>query len=782
MIAIFSVVAISGCEEEEDSDDDESSTGDDDDDNDNDDTTDDDDDNDDDDNDVTENRLDLVNPIIGTGGLGFGAGSLVPGPQKPNGMIRPSPDTGMGMLAPRFQHFAGYWYPDTHIRGFSQTRLVGTGAADLGNIRLMPVLGISNELVSDGGYISPYSKETEKASLGYYSVVTEKFGIKVELAAGDRVAIHRYTFPEKADNPYVVIDASASILYEDAPYAEVEIDPTKNEITGFVDMHGGLSGRFGGLPTYFVIKFDDNLIALGTFSDNVISPSQTAESGPDVGAYMGFSSSTKSKELLVKIAISYISIEQARQNMSSELPGFDFEAAVQNNKSAWSEKLNLIDIEGGTETQRRIFYTALYHAYMMPTLFTEKDGVYKGFDDNVHSVDGFTYYTDMSIWDTFRTLHPLMTLVDPARSRDFVVSLIKMYEQGGDLPRWPMGKGYTGCMLGTHADSVITEAYIKGITDFDAETAYAGMLRHASGPLPAGGHSGRSDMEHYIDLGYCAVDFENKAPSHTVEYAYDDFCVGVMAEQLGYAADAAVFYERSGNWENIWDPVTQFIRAKDSAGNWHTPFIPLWPFAEEYIEGSAWHWSWFVPHDVPGLIAAFGGIDPYLAKISTFFEEAEKGMDHFLPDLYYWHGNEPDIQTAYMFNEAGRPDLAAKWARWIMANKYRNGPAGLDGNDDGGTLSSWYVFSSLGFFPLNPCDGRYMIGSPLFDKAVLHLPGGDFTITAQNNSAENIYIQSATLNSTPLDVSWFHHDDVVNGGTLDLVMGPAPSDWAQIPD
>ena len=607
----------------------------------------------------------------------------------------------------------------------------------------MPVLGISDTIVSDAGYRSGFKKENETASVGTYSVLLDNTGIEVELTSHKCTAVHRYTYPGKAEAPYVVLDATASIMRGDVKEAEVDVDVAQQEISGYLLQKGGLSGRYGGLPTYFVVRFSEPFEDYGTFEDDRLQPGSTHVEGSDVGAYAGFASKSGAGQVVAVVAVSFISTEQARANLEEEVPHFDFEAVVATNRDAWQEKLGKIEITGGTETERRIFYTALYNVYMMPTLFTEAGGVYMGFDGEPHTAEGFTYFTDLSLWDTFRTLHPLMALVDTERARDFVISLIKMYEQGGDLPKWPMGKGYTGTMIGTHADSVIAEAYIKGVNDFDAETAYEGMRRHATQPVP---NAGRSDMEHYTTLGYCTTDNTSKAPSKTLEYVYDDYCVGVMARELGYEADADMFFQRARNYAHLWDPKTRFFRGKDSAGNWFQPFSPRWPFAEEYVEGDAWHYLWFVPHDVPGLMDLFGGTEPYIAKLTAFFQEASVRPDTFLPDVYYWHGNEPDIHSVYMFNEAGRPDLCAKWVRWIMETKYRDAPDGIDGNDDGGTLSSWYVFSSLGFFPMNPCDGRYMIGSPLFEEAVLHLPGGDLVVRTANNEGENIYVQSASLN------------------------------------
>jgi predicted alpha-1,2-mannosidase len=772
LILIMSLAAGCGDDDEDNADDDDSTAGDDD---------DNDDDNDDtaiDDDDDAAPSIDHVNPFVGTGGLGYGFGALVPGPQTPNGVMRPSPDTSINSFAPGFQHYAGYWYADTHIRGFSHTRLVGTGGTDQGNIRFMPVLGIDDQLVTERGYRSAFSHDNENAAVGYYSVQLDDTGIGVELSALDFSAIHRYTYPEKSSAPYLIVDVGASITPDEVRDAWVQIDSENREVFGYADEHGDMTGRGGGLPTYFVARFSESFSDFGTFENGAIDSGATYLEGTRIGAYLGFETGLKAP-VLATVGLSFISVEQARDNLDAEITDFDFDGVVEKNQLAWQEKLNLIEIEGGSEKQRRIFYTALYNAYRMPTLFTETGGEYLGFDDAVHTAQQFTYYTDMSLWDTFRTLHPLMTLIDPDLSRDFVVSLIRMYEQGGDLPRWPMGKGYTGSMIGTHADSVITEAYIKGVGDFDIQTAYEGMVRHAT--LPGGDHAERCDLEHYINLGYCTTDHCDESPSHTVEYAYDDHCISVLARELGYANDADMFSARAGNYANLWDPNTQFLRGRDSAGNWYTPFMPQWPFAAEYIEGDAWHWLWFVPHDPSGLIDLFGSAEAMTQKLEFFFQQASEMPNTFLPDVYYWHGNEPDIHAVYLFNHAGRPDLTQKWVRWIMEAKYKDAPDGLDGNDDGGTLSAWYILSSVGLFPMNPCSGQYEIGSPIFDEITLHLPGGDFTIIAQDNGPDHPYVQSAVLNDTALEIPRLNHEDLVEGGTLVLQMGPDPSNWGREP-
>ncbi len=769
---LFTVSFLTSC-----GDDDDDSPGDDDDDNDNDNDNNDnnDDDNNDDDDTQGPEPVDLVNMFMGTGGLGYGAAHLHPGPQMPNGMVRPGPDTSLGpfFYLPEFQHYSGYCARDTHIRGFSQNRMIGTGDSDLGNIRLMPILGISDDLVRDTGYLSPITPGSQFAQVGRYRVQLEKTDIIAEMTAARRATLYRFSYPVDAAAPYLVIDVCGSIRPGDATDAEVSLDLAAAEIVGSFWQQGEFSEDYGGMRIYFALRVSESFADYGTFDEDQISPQSLTAAGDDIGAYVGFDPAGRDS-VLVKIGVSFLGIEEARGNLDAEIPDFDFADTLAQNRDAWRERLGQVEIAGGNETQRRLFYTSFYRSFIMPTLFTESGNQYLGFDDAAHIAEGFSYYTDMSLWDTFRTLHPLITLLDPALSRDFVISLVKMSQQGGYLPRWPMGKGYTNGMIATHADSVIAEAYGKGITDFDVQTAYEGMYLHATQDVP---HAGRADLSNYLTLGYCTTDNTGGAASRTLEYAYDDFCISQLATALGHEENAAIFAERSRNFENIWDNQTQFMRGRDSAGNWYVPFWPLYPWVDEYVQGNAWHWLWFVPHDVPGLIDLFGSPQAMVDKLETLFENSANFSNDALPNLYYWHGNQPDLHAVYMFNEAGRPDLTQKWVRHILEKDYADAPNGLAGNEDGGTLVAWYVFSAIGLFPLNPCIPRYQIGSPLFDQTTLHLPGGDFVIIAENNSAQNVYIQSAFLNGQPLSTPWLEHTDLAAGGTLHLIMGPAPSAW-----
>lgn len=731
------------------------------------------------DDDTPADVLDLVDPFIGTGGLKWGMGASSPGPLVPNGMVKLGPDTSMGAFFIDYFHAGGYWWPDWTIRGFSHTHLPGTGIADMGNIRVMPAMGAGPELATPAGHWSDFRHETETARPGYYSVFLDHFGITAELTATKNVGVHRYTFPDTGEMPSVVINVTAALtMWLPCREATVNIDPATGEVSGFHRFAGNFNAAYGGTTVHFVARFSEPPAEYGTFRRQVMNPGGTGEDGCGMGAYVAFAPGTKA--VVTTVGISFIGVDQARANLEAQAADFDFDAVRERAEAAWRERLLDIEIEGGTPEQRTNFYTAMYHLDVLPTNFTEEGGVYQGFDDQSHVVDGFTYSTDLSLWDTFRAPHPLLALMRPRMNRDIIVSMLKMYEQGGSLPVWAQATGETGIMIGTHSDSVIGEAVVKGITDFDLELAYAAMREQATTPVEPGG---RDEVEDWVSLGYVAHDHGRESVSKTLEYAYEDYCVARVADVLGLDADREMFLERAGQYANVWQPELKYFHARRSDGTFvehfhEGEFMPPW-----ITEGNARHYRWFVPHDVPGLIDLFGGGDEFVTELSAFFENAVGKPDTFMEDRYYWHGNEPDQHVAYMFNFARRPDLTAKWVRWIMDTKYRPTVDGIDGNDDGGTLSAWYVFSALGFFPMSPCSGEYQIGSPIFPRAEMSIDGGAATlvVTAENASPENIYVQSVRLNGEPLDRPWFDHADIANGGSLEFVMGPAPSDWGTQP-
>lgn len=725
-----------------------------------------------------ERLVDYVNPFVATGGDGFGVGSANPGPAAPFGLIKPGPDTTDGDLAPGFYHCAGYYYGDKHIRGFSHTRIHGIGAPDYGNIMLMPTIGAPENMKEEKNYRSEFSHKEESALPGYYSVMLKDTGIFVEITTSEHVAYHRYTFPE-SKNALVVLNASSTTGGSKPVETDVQVDQQNGLVTGWFEFDGSLTGRGGKhLKIFYVIQSKKPFQNTGVWQNNDFITGEKSAHGVSGGVVLGFNTN-KDDILEFKVAISYISVEQALINLKTEGDEWDFNTLLARTQSAWESLLSRVVVQGGSEKHRRMFYTALYHSMQAPTLFTEANGYYMGFDQQPHKAEGFRYYSDMSMWDTFRTLHPLLTLILPEYQRDFVVSMIRMSEQGGYIPKWPAGTGYSNCMIGTPADVVIADTYLKGVRDFDVEEAYDSLRLTATEPTkPGSPYGGRDGILNYIKFGYLPADQHGGSVSKTLEYAFNDYALSQLAAALGKTDDAAMFLEHSKSYRNVWNPATEFFDGRNTDGTFITPGVDT-AWRDVFTEGTAWQWLWFVPHDVDGLIALFGGRDAFYEKLDEFFKKSHKEPDTMMYDKYYWHGNEPDIHAAYMFLWAGRPDRTQEEVRWIIQKKYDDAPDGIDGNDDVGTLSAWYAFSSMGFFPI-PATNRYYIGSPIFKESIIHLRNGkDFVVRANDVSPKNLYVQSAKLNGAPLVKPYFYHSDIEDGGELVLEMGPEPSEWGK---
>ena len=480
----------------------------------------------------------------------------------------------------------------------------------------------------------------------------------------------------------------------------------------------------------------------------------------------------------LKLAISYVSVENARANLEHEAGEKSFDQVLTEAVAQWEEKLARIQISGGTQGQRTIFRTAMYHSFQMPTEFQDVNGEYLGFDRQVHRAAGFTYYTDMSLWDTFRTVHPLFNLIAHREQRDLVISLLKMAEQGGYLPRWPSGGGYTGSMFGTPADIVIAESYLKGIRDFDVESAYQFMRKTALGPVPAGSpFSGRVGVEHYLKHEYCPADLMKKSVASTIEYCYADQAIARLAEALGHRDDAILFENHGRFYRNLWNPETQFFQPRDSHRKFLAEFRPemltyvdvTGKFTHAYVEGSAWQWRWGVASDAAEVVSLFKSREFFVQELEQFFARSPARVG-LTPNAYYWQGNQPDLYAAYLFNYANRPDLTQKWVRWILETKYGDRENGLDGNDDGGTLSAWYVLSSVGLFPTAGTD-RYEITGPLWNRAEIQLGDKRLLILADNAGPNQPYIEKVWLNDKLLDRYWIRHAEIAGGGTLRFEMG-----------
>ena len=545
---------------------------------------------------------------------------------------------------------------------------------------------------------------------------------------------------------------------------------------------GTFSGRHGGNKVYFVARANRPFAAFATWSGGTLSPNEASATGDDVGVDLSFESAATRNAVELAVAISYVSVANARANLEADAGQTNFDAVLEKAKGQWEHKLSLIRVEGGTDRQQAIFYTGLYHSLVMPTAFNDANGDYLGFDGAVHRAAGFTYFTDMSLWDTFRTVHPLYTIIAPRQQRDMVVSLVEMAGQGGYLPRWPSGTGYTNSMFGTPADIVIAETYLKGIRDFDAEAAYQAMRKTALGPTPEGApFSGRKGIEDYLKHEYCPADTMEQAVSRTLEYCYADHAIARLAEALGHRDDAALFDRHAQYYRNLWNPQTQYFQPRDSQGRFQE-FRPLMltyldlarKYTDDYVEGSALQWRWAVSFDAAGLISLFKSREYFVDELNDFFAHSEPRVG-VRPNAYYWHGNQPDIYAAYLFNAAGRADLTQKWVRWILDKKYGDKENGLDGNDDGGTLSAWYVLSSLGLYPTAGSD-RYELASPLWKRAEIAL-GDDrrLTVIADRADPDHPYVHKVWLNDNVVVRTWLTHAEIAPGGVLRFEMGTNPA-------
>jgi len=512
------------------------------------------------------------------------------------------------------------------------------------------------------------------------------------------------------------------------------------------------------------------------------------------GAFVQFHTHADEK-IEVKIGTSFTSIDEARKNLDNEIPGWNFDNVKASSKKTWDKHLSKITVKGGTKEQRINFYTSLYHSLLLPRVFNDDDGSYVGFagDSLIHKAVGYQQYVDYSLWDTFRTVHPLFTIIEPDRTADMVESLITKGEQGGFLPIFPAWDNYTSEMIGDHAVSVIVDAYNKGIRNFDVQKAYQLIFQNAmmdpDDETAYANGEGRRAIDIYKKLGYIPLDkpvrmdyHQGEQVSRTLEYAYDDWAAAQLAKDLGKDDDYSLLMKRAHNYENVFDTTVGYVRGRYENGTWATPFDSVGSY--HYItEGTPYQYSWFVPQDVQGLIHLMGGREKFVSKLEAFFEDASKLHPSFRENGYYWHGNEPGHHTAYLFCYAGAPWRTQKWVREILERSYLPSPGGLSGNDDAGQMSAWYIFSAMGFYPVCPGEPSYEIGSPIFDEATINLENGKhFTVKTIHNSKENKFIQSATLNGKEWNKPWISHETIEAGGILTLTMGSKPNkSWGSAP-
>jgi predicted alpha-1,2-mannosidase len=717
-----------------------------------------------------------VNPFIGTGGVSWMCAYNFPGVALPFGMMRLSPETESMILNNRANNTSGYFYGDRKIIGFSHTRLVGTGAVDGGHFLVQPTTDPIPVTDQHEEVKHRYSHKNELAYPGFYSIELPQNGINVELTGTRRVGFHRYTFSDNA-SPNLIIDithAQGDKRSEDG-YLKILND---REIAGHVRTFGSFASRYGGIKVYFAGRFSSPVEKHQVWRDQQSIEHSDAYRGDNLQSQFTFGESI----VELKLAISHVSMENAWENLEKEIGDDSFEFILGKALQTWEKRLSSMKISGGTQDQQANFYTALFRSFQMPTVFNDVDGSYIGFDKQIHEAKDYEYFTDMSIWDTFRTTHPLYNLIARDDQRNMIVSLIQMAKQGGWLPRWPSGNGYTNSMLGSASDIVISEAYQKGICDYDVQLAYNNMKEIAMKSTPKGApYSGRDNNDDCVKYGYCPADSMNEAVSRTLEFAWSDFSISLLARELGNEKDVKMFYDKSMLYKNVWNPETQFFHPKNANGEFTKDFKPLrltyvdskGKYTNDYVEGNAMQWRWAPFFDAPGLIDLFTSQDYFVSELNNFFEKSNSKVGYWYPGHYYWHGNEPDIHAVYLFNYADRTDLTQKWVRWIMDTKYANRYDGLDGNDDGGTLSAWYVFSSLGFYPVAGTD-IYQLGAPLFENASINMGDATLEINVKHYAPENIYVNQVLLNGKALDRTWFRHEEIANGATIEFVMSNEP--------
>ena len=708
-----------------------------------------------------------VNPFIGTDFTG----NTYPGAQAPFGMVQLSPDNGL----PGWDRISGYFYPDSTIAGFSHTHLSGTGAGDLYDISFMPVTLPYKEADAPLGIHSLFSHDEETASAGYYQVRLKDYNINVELTATERCGIQRYTFPEA--------DAAIFLNLRKAMNWDFTND-TRIEVVDSVTIQGYRfsDGWARDQHIYFRTRFSKPFASVQLDTATVIKDGKRI--GSSAIARFDFHTSA-GEQILVTTAISGVSMEGAARNLAAEAPADDFDKYLAVTRKNWNEQLSKVEIKSNDIDEKVKFYTALYHSMLAPTIYSDMDGAYYGPDKQVHQADGWTNYSTFSLWDTYRAAHPLYTYIEPQRVNDMVKSFLAFSEQNGRLPVWTFYGSETDMMIGYHAVPVIVDAYLKGIGDFDPKKALAACVATAN----IDEYRGIGLYKKYGYVPYDVTDHynsENWSLSKTLEYAYDDYCIARMAEKLGERQIADEFDKRSRNYKNVYNSQTTFMQPRNNKGSFIEDFSPD-DYTPHICESNGWQYFWSVQQDVDGLISLVGGKERFAQKLDSMFTynpSADEDLPIFSTGMIgqYAHGNEPSHHVIYLFNAIGQPWKTQKYAAEVMHELYKNTPAGLCGNEDCGQMSAWYVFSAMGFYPVDPISGKYEIGTPMYPEMKMHLANGKtFTILAPAVSKENIYIQSVKLDGNPYDKSYITHEQIMNGSIFEFEMGNKPGKvWYEI--
>ncbi|QDW20700.1 GH92 family glycosyl hydrolase [Flavobacterium sp. KBS0721] len=739
------------------------------------------------------NLIQYVDPMIGTAKMGH----TYPGATVPFGSVQLSPETDTIAYSLNgkyngdvYKYCAGYQYEDKTIVGFSHTHFSGTGHSDLGDFLIMPTTGklqlnpgVASKSLS--GYRSAFFHSTEKAEPAYYSVLLEDHKIKAELTATTRVGMHQYTFP-KSDEAHIILDLTSGIYNYDKKnvwtFVRIENDTL---ITGYRQTNGWARTR----TVYFAMSFSKPIKSYGQapleksvyrgfwgrFDQTKNFPEMA---GQNLKLFFDFNTQ-EGEKIKIKMALSPVSSAGALENMKKEVPGWDFEKVKKQSQEVWNNELNKIQVETIQKEDLINFYTSMYHAFLGPTEYMDLDGNYKGLDMNVHKAENFKNYTSYSLWDTYRALHPLFNLVQPTRNSDMISSMLAHSDQSVHkmLPIWSHYANENWCMIGYHSVSVIADAIVKGNTNFDPEKALQACVNTAKVPYYDG-------LEYYMTKGYVPEDKNGASVSKTLEYAYDDWAIAQAAKKLGKTAVYNEFIERSKNYKNVYDAKTGFMRPKLNDGTFKKEFDPLDTHGQGFIEGNSWNYSLYVPQNPAEMIKMMGGNDKFNVRLDSLFSM-------HLPDKYfenteditrdgiignYVHGNEPSHHVVYLYNWTNSPWKAQDKIRMILKKMYRNGADGLGGNDDFGQMSAWYIFSSLGFYPVAPGSDEYALGSPLMKKAVFNLENEKtFEVETVNQSDKNVFVSKVLLNGKQLEKPFLKHSDIINGGKITFYMSAKPN-------
>jgi predicted alpha-1,2-mannosidase len=705
-----------------------------------------------------------VDPLIGSAKHGH----VFVGANVPFGAVQLGPNN----IMEGWDWCSGYNYVSNTITGFSHTHLSGTGIGDLGDLSIMPATG---QLIlekgkkgeEDKGYLSKFTHENEVAKAGYYSVLLEKYGIKAELSATPRVGFHQYTFKPNSENPHIMLDLVEGIGWDAATSVSLkQIDATT--IVG----HRNSKGWADDQRLSFVIKLSQPINNFTIYDDGKAQKS-TDVKAKKLTAVVGFKN-INNNVLQIKVALSPVSIENAILNLNTELPGWDFKSTVKKADTQWEKELAKVKINA-SNTTKKIFYTALYHTMVAPSLYNDVNKDYRGSDQKIYKKGNFTNYTTFSLWDTYRAANPLYTILHQDRVNDIVNTMLAIYQQQGKLPVWHLMGNETNTMVGYHAVPVVVDAYLKGYRGFDAKLAYEAVKQSAMQKT--------NGIEYIQNLEFIPAEKVGESVAKALEYAIDDYCIAQMAKAMGNTKDYEYFSKRAQLYKKYFDPQTRFMRGRLTDGSWHLPFDPLRSLhrGDDYTEGNAWQYTWLVPQDVNGLINLFGSDQSFTTKLDSLFSTPSALTEASSPDISglignYAQGNEPGHHIPYLYAYAGQPWKTADLIRRIDNEFYTAKPDGICGNEDVGQMSAWYVYTAMGFYPVNPANGAYVFGTPLVNDATIALKGNKkFSIKVIDNSAANKYIQKVVINGKPYTKSYLLHQTIMNGGTMQIYMGSKPS-------